>query len=162
MIGRFFNYLLGKKSEINDLDYKDAVLAQANLRIYTRCINKTTERVPLKYLKYVHPLDRDNSKAVLGQRVEALEMHKEQILEDGVISMDKLIDVIPSISHIKVVEANGKNFIAFEGNGRIAALKEVFGDREDLLVEVQQYHFRNKRPIIRKLNQLRKLNGLIS
>ncbi|MCK4881716.1 MAG: hypothetical protein KAS92_01685 [Candidatus Omnitrophica bacterium] len=46
------------------------------------------------------------------------------------------------------------------GNSRELA-KEVFGDREDILVEIEEYHFRNKKDIIRKLNRLRKLNGLI-
>ena len=77
------------------------------------------------------------------------------------IKLKSLAEYLPSISCIKVVAANKLNYLAFEGNGRIAALKEVFGDREDILLEVEEYHFKNKKSIIRILNRLRKLNGLI-
>ena len=51
--------------------------------------------------------------------------------------------------------------LAFEGNGRIAALKNFISDSEDIKIEVEQYHFKNKKSIIRLLNRLRKLNRFI-
>lgn len=157
----FFKYLFSKRSELSDLDFKDALLAQANVRIYRTRTSKTMEMVPLKYLKLIHSLDRENAKAVLQKRVGELNIHKKSILIDNKIKMVNLSEHLPSVSLIKVVEANSRNFLAFEGNGRIAALKEVFGDKEDVCVEVEKYHFRNKKNIIRKLNRLRKLNGLL-
>jgi len=156
-----FQYLFNKRSEIYDLDFRDALLAQANVRIYRTRTHKTIKMVSLKSLKFIHNLERENALQVLDQRKMVLEQYKDKILSQGKINMDILSHYLPSVSFIKVVEANHFNFFIFEGNGRVAALKEVFGDRDDILVQVEQYHFRNKRGIVRKLNQLRKLNGLL-
>jgi hypothetical protein len=37
----------------------------------------------------------------------------------------------------------------------------VFGSDADLEVEVELYHFRSSKKIVRRLNRLRRLNGLI-
>ena len=157
----FFKYLFSKRSEIQDLDFRDALLAQANARIYRTRTHKTIEIVSLKYLKFIHSLERENAKSVLTQRIKILADNKENILMNNEIKMSVLNKHIPSVSFIKVIEANSMNYLAFEGNGRIAALKEVFGDSTDICVEVERYHFKNKKSIVRKLNRLRKLNGLI-
>jgi len=135
--------------------------SKETLRIYRKRTHKTVKMIPLKHLKYIHSLNRENARIVLAQRIKDLENNKKELLINNEIKMDALTKYIPSISYIKVVEANSLNYLAFEGNGRIAALREVFGDSEEILVEVEQYHFRNKKDIIRKLNRLRKLNGLI-
>lgn len=51
-------------------------------------------------------------------------------------------------------------YLAFEGNGRIAAMQKVFTPSDGIEVEVEQYHFRNTRKIVRRLNRVRRLNGL--
>ena len=160
MIG-IFQYFFGKRSEIQDLDFRDALLAQANVRIYRTRTHKTLEMVPLKHLKLLHSLERENSKNVLAQRIAEIEKNKEDIIINNEIKMDVLNGFLPSISSLKVVEANRLNYLAFEGNGRIAALKEVFGDSEEVFVEVEHYHFKNKKDIVRKLNRIRKVNGMI-
>lgn len=157
----FFKYLFGKRSEILDLDYKDALLAKANVQIYSRKTHKTIEMVSLKYLKSIHSLNRENAKQVLLQRIQQIAKHRDSILKNNEITMQALNQFLPSVSSIKVVQANTLKYLAFEGNGRIAALKEVFGDQKEVFVEVEQYHFKSKKKIVRQLNRLRKLNGLI-
>ena len=127
-INRFFKYLFSKRSEIYDLDYRDALLAQANVRIYRKRTHKTREMVPLKHLKFIHSLERENARNVLEDRKKALEKNKDHVLVDGMITLSALYKYIPSISPIKAVKANRINYFLFEGNGRIAAVKEVFGD----------------------------------
>ena len=62
---------------------------------------------------------------------------------------------------MKVVEPEPGAYIAFEGNGRLAAMQEVFSPEDGMRVEVEQYHFRNTPKIVRRLNRVRRLNGLL-
>ena len=75
--------------------------------------------------------------------------------------LDVLARVLPSVSWIKVVEAEPGTYLAFEGNGRIEALQAVFGPDDGIAVEVEAYRFRNPRKIVRRLTRVRRLNGLI-
>jgi len=67
---------------------------------------------------------------------------------------------MPSVSWIKVVQDRPGGYLAFEGNGRIAAMQVVFTPSDGIEVEVEQYYFRNTRKIVRRLNRVRRLNGL--
>jgi hypothetical protein len=87
--------------------------------------------------------------------------HKEELLGHGQISCELLAQYLPSVSWIKVVHEKEGSYLAFEGNGRVAAMQQVFSPEENLAVEVEQYHFRNPRKIIKRLNRVRRLNGLL-
>jgi hypothetical protein len=65
------------------------------------------------------------------------------------------------MSWIKTVRESDRSYLAYEGNGRLAALHDVFGREADLEVEVELYLFRNSRKILRRLNRLRRINGLL-
>lgn len=51
-------YLLGKKSELEDLDVEDVVMAKAILDIHRRNVRKEVVGVPLHHLRQIHRLDR--------------------------------------------------------------------------------------------------------
>ena len=72
-----------------------------------------------------------------------------------------LAEVLPSVSWIKTVRESDQSYLTYEGNGRLAALHQVFGPEADLKVEVELYHFRRTKKIVRRLNRLRRLNGLL-
>jgi len=59
------------------------------------------------------------------------------------------------------VEAEPDVYLAFEGNGRIEALQAVFGPGDAIVVEVEAYRVRSPRKVVRRLNRVRRLNGLI-
>ena len=160
-IKKFFVYLFNKRSEINDLDFRDALLAQANVRIYRTRSHKTFDMIPLNRLQFIHKLQRENALQVLGQRIKIIKEHKDKICIDQKIKMDAINEFLPSVSMIKVIEDNFGNYLAFEGNGRIAALKDVYNDDQSIYVEVEQYHFKNKRKVLKMLNRIRRLNGLL-
>ncbi len=44
------------------------------------------------------------------------------------------------------------NCIADEGNGRLAALQEVFSPADGITVEVEEYYFKNPSKILRRIN----------
>ncbi len=155
------SYLLGKRSELEDLDLSDIVMAKAILDIHRKRTRKDVVRVPLSSLHQIHTLDRENAIEATRRRIEVLREHREELLREGTLTFDILGRVLPSVSWIKVVEADPGTYLAFEGNGRIEALQAVFDPDDGIAVEVEAYRFRNPKKILRRLNRVRRLNGLI-
>ena len=160
-IRKLVGYLKGKKSEIEELDIKDIVMAKAILDIHRTRTHKEIVSVPLFALHQIHLLDRENAIEATRQRAEILEAHRDELLEHGTLSCELLARFLPSVSWIKVVEEKPKSYLAFEGNGRIAAMQRVFSPEEELTVEVELYRFRRPKKIVRRLNRVRRLNGLL-
>lgn len=158
---KLVHYLLGKRSELEDLDLSDVVMAKAIFDIHRTRTHKEVVRVPLFSLHQIHTLDRDNAIAATRRRIEVLQAHRQELLEARALTCDVLGRVLPSVSWIKVVEAAPGSYLAFEGNGRIEALQAVFGPADGVSVEVEAYRFRNPKKVVRRLNRVRRLNGLI-
>ena len=158
---RFGSYLLGKSDEVQDLDLKDLLMAKVILDIHRTRTSKELVFLPLGHLMPIHKLDRPNAIRATEARVEALGPHRERLLAAGQLNCADLAEVLPSVSWIKAVRENDESYLTYEGNGRLAALHGVFGREADLEVEVELYHFRNPKKIIRRLNRLRRLNGLL-
>jgi hypothetical protein len=154
-------YLLGKKSELEDLDLKDVVMAKAILDIHRKRTGKEIVRLPLFALRQIHTLDRENAIETTKRRVGVLEAHKDELVGAGTLSCDILARYLPSVSWIKVVREAEDSYLAFEGNGRLAAMQTVFRPEDGLLVEAELYMFGNPKKIIRRLNRVRRLNGLL-
>ena len=160
-IRNFLSYLAGKKAEVQELDIKDVVLAKAVLDIHRKRTHKEMTILPLFAIRQIHVLDRENALQATRQRLQTLWNRKEELRMAGKITCDTLARLMPSVSWIKVVQDRPGGYLAFEGNGRIAVLQEVFMPSDGLQVEVEQYHFRNTRKIVRRLNRVRRLNGLL-
>ena len=159
-IRRFLSYLIGKRSELADLEYKDAVLARAVLKIHRTRTHKERATIPLFHARKVHRLDRENALASLRERIEALQAVRQELREAGTITCELLARHLPSVSWIKVVRAAPDLYLAYEGNGRLEALQQVFAPEDGIRIEVEEYHFRNPSKVLRILNRVRKLNGL--
>ena len=136
-------------------------MAKAILDIHRMRTDKEVIPVPLSSLYQIHTLDRDNAIAATRQRIQVLQAHREELVQAGTLTLDILGRVLPSVSWIKVVEAAPGTYLAFEGNGRIEALQAVFTPADGISVEVEAYRVRNPRKIVRRLNRVRRLNGLI-
>jgi hypothetical protein len=154
-------YLLGKRNEVQELDLKDLLMAKVILDIHRKRTHKELVFIPLRDLKPIHPLDRENAIRATESRIEALGPHRRRLLDSGRLTCNDLAEVLPSVSWIKTVRENERSVLAYEGNGRLAALHGVFGTDADLEVEVELYHFKNPKKIVRRLNRLRRLNGLL-
>lgn len=160
-IRRFIRYLLGKRSEVQHLRLRDIVMAKAVLDIHRKRLRKEAVQVPIYAIHPIHRLDRENSMQAVQKRAAALREARERILEAGVLTQEILNEVIPSISAIKVVEESSGSYLAYEGNGRLAALKDVFTEADGIQVAVELYVFRNPKKIVRRLNRVRRMNDLI-
>lgn len=67
---------------------------------------------------------------------------------------------MPSVSPINVVAEAPSNYIAFEGNGRLEAIRRVVAGIPGVLVEVVVYHPTNHESCVGRLRHLRTRNGM--
>ncbi len=160
MIRNILKYLFGKKSELTHLSTKDALLAKVILDIHRKRTHTKFVLVPLFSLKPIHVIDRENALLATEKRIEKLREVKDEFLTKNRITREVLAEYLPSISAIKVVQESENSIIAYEGNGRLVALQRVFEPTDGLMIEVEQYHFRNPAKILRRMNRIRRLNGL--
>ena len=155
----WWRYLLSKRSEVAQMDYKDAYMAKAILDIHRKRREKRLTEVPLAQLEPIHRIDRETALANMHARAEALRAHREPLLQTQRLDSETLQAIMPSVSQIKVVR-DGERWLAFEGNGRLYAMREVFAPDDGMRVEVEEYVFDNDRSIRRRLNRVRHLNRL--
>lgn len=161
-ISQMLDYLFGKRSELKDMSAKDAMLAKVVADIHRKRTDKQFITVPLFNLHPVHGLDRENALASLNKRIAALNERKAEILAKQRLDHDTLNEYLPSVSAIKVVCESDTSYIAYEGNGRLGALQDVFTPEDGIELEVEEYVFNNPTKILRRMNRVRKMNGLIN
>lgn len=160
-IAKLIHYIIGKRSELSDLETKDALLTKTVLDIHRKRTHSTFTTVPLFKLKQIHAIDRENAILATEQRVKIIKKSKERLLQQKHLSKDALNKVLPSVSGIKVVKESDHAYIAFEGNGRLVALQKVFTPADNITVDVELYHFTHTAKILRRINRVRKHNKLI-
>ena len=158
-IATWWHYLLGKRGELAQMDYKDAYMAKVVMDIHRKRTGKRMTRVPLAQLSPIHRIDRDSALRTMHERADALRTHRDALLAKKLLDSEALQAIIPSVSQIKVVQ-HGDRWLAFEGNGRLYAMREVFADQDGMQVEVKEYVFDNPRSIQRRLRRVRRLNRL--
>ena len=158
-IRQWWHYLLSKRSEVAQMDYKDAYMAKVVMDIHRKRTGKRLVRVPLAQLDPIHRIDRDSALRSARERAEALRAHRDALLKTKLLDSEALQAIIPSVSQIKVVR-DGERWLAFEGNGRLYAMRDAFGEDCELLVEVEEYRFARPHKILRRLRRIRRLNAL--
>jgi hypothetical protein len=158
-LSKWWHYLLGKRSELAALDHKDAYMAKVVMDIHRKRIGKQLARVPLAQLEPIHRIDRENALRATRERADALRTHRDALLASRLLDGEALQTIIPSVSQIKVVQ-DGDRWLAFEGNGRLYAMREVFSADDGMRVEVEEYLFDDPRGLQRRLRRVRKLNRL--
>jgi hypothetical protein len=161
-ISAFFKYLSRKKSDVSRMDESDALLAKVVLDIHRKRTSTDMVFVPLRTIRPIHPVDRGIAAEDVSKRAETVAAHQDEVLETRRISKEYLAAYIPSVSHIKIVEIGPNDYVSFEGNGRLEALRRVFGQETDVTVEVEQYVFRpsDRTKIARRVNRVRRWNGV--
>lgn len=159
---KFITYLWGKKSELGDMDERDALLAKVVLDIHRHRTHSDFTMVPLFSLLPIHPINRDNAVAATRARIKILSENREQLAGIKHLTRDILNSYIPSVSGFKTVHTAEQTHVAFEGNGRLYALQSVFKPEDEIVVEVEQYHFSDKAKILRRIERVRKSHGLVA
>ncbi len=155
----WWHYFLGKRGELAHMDHKDAYMAKVVMDIHRKRTGKTVVRIPLAQLEPIHRIDRESALRSARERAEALRAHRDALLTTKLLDSEALQTIIPSVSQIKVVR-DGDRWLAFEGNGRLYAMREVFAPEDGMQVEVEEYLFDDPRSLQRRLRRVRKLNRL--
>ena len=165
MLSKFFEfikYLLGKTSELGELEAKDAFLGKTVVDIHLKRTHSEFKMVPLFNLKQIHAIDRDNAIQATEKRVEKLLSAKDRLLDKKQITREVLAEYLPSVSWIKVVKQDDDSYISYEGNGRLVALQKVFSPADEINIEVEEYYFKNPKVILRQMLKVRRLNGFVN
>ena len=159
LLRTWWHYLLGKRGELAHMDHKDAYMAKVVMDIHRKRTGKSLVRVPLAQLDPIHRIDRESALRSARERADALRAHRDALLMTKLLDSEALQTIIPSVSQIKVVR-DGDRWLAFEGNGRLYAMREVFAPEDGMQVEVEEYRFDDPRSLQRRLRRVRKLNRL--
>ena len=158
-ITTFIKYLLGKSSELKDLETKDALLAKVVLDIHRKRSHSEFISIPLFALKQIHAIDRENAVAATNQRVAKLKTAKVSLIQHKHLSQAVLAEYLPSVSAIKVVKQSDDAYVAYEGNGRLVALQQVFSPDDLITIEVEEYSFKDPDKILQQIAKVRSMNG---
>jgi hypothetical protein len=155
-----FLYICSKVPEVADLGTKDYYLAQVNADIYANYSFKKMIFVPLMNLLPIHKLERETVKEKTNERIEILSENSYYICKKDCLNGIELNQLLPSISHIKVIK-DGHNYLVFDGNGRLRALNEVIMlKKSSFKVEVELYEFQENilEKILSQIYHIRQLN----
>lgn len=146
-------------SELGELEAKDALLGKTVVDIHLKKTHSEFKIIPLFDLKQIHAIDRDNAIQATERRVEKLQGVKDILIEKKDMTRELLAEYLPSVSWIKVVKQTDNTYIAYEGNGRLVALQQVFSAADKINIEVEEYFFKNPKTILRRMSRVRQLNG---
>ncbi|HXH29667.1 MAG TPA: hypothetical protein VNJ01_02530 [Bacteriovoracaceae bacterium] len=131
-------YYVDKISEIKSLDRSAPLATSLRLLIMATTYKKESIVVPLKSLFEIHPISRGAAIEKLNDRITSL---RKIPIPAGKISLtsDLINEFMPSKNLIRVIQADNGEYVVFDGNGRLVAMREVFGMHPDVEVEVEIY-----------------------
>ena len=160
MFKKIWEYLFSKRKELRDLDKKDIFLAKFMIDVGRNKKSSEFQFISLEKIESIHIIDRENALVKLSERISELEKVVDKVKDKKQIDRNFLKEYLPSISWIKVIKTKKDNYIAFEGNGRLEALKKVFDKSDNLVIEIEVYTFRSYNKMLRRANRVRKYNGI--
>ena len=68
ILSTWWHYLHGKRSEVAQMDYKDAYMAKVVMDIHRKRSGKRLIQVPLAQLEPIHRIDRENALRATRER----------------------------------------------------------------------------------------------
>lgn len=149
-----------KLKELQDLNRSTpyAVILRGLIQSTTTEVERVL--IPLRSLKPIHLIDREEASRKLQERIAVL----RQVPVRGpklVLTSDLLEQCLPSKNAIRVIQADTGEFVVFDGNGRFMAIKEAF-DNEMTEVEVEVEVYRsNSKALQAVLKRLREVRGVL-
>jgi hypothetical protein len=159
-LGGFLNYLREKRYELRYLDASDLWLYLTVASLYWHTERTECRLVPIDTIKSLHPIMRSTAIELLEDRIKSLTAHRRDIVETGRVDRALQDACMPSVSPINVVAEDLSSYIAFEGNGRLEAIRRVLAGIPGVLVDVVVYHPTNHESCIGRMRHLRIRNGM--
>lgn len=134
-------YLTQKLSEIQHIDKSNITAMILRYNLVMRNDGKEVIRVPLSKLKSIHPVDRGASLAKTKARSANI---KDYVKKNGVpevFTTDIQEETIKSRMLMRAVKTDEDDYIIFDGNGRLYALRDYFQQNElsEMPIEIELY-----------------------
>jgi hypothetical protein len=158
----FLRYLRGKRHELRHLDANDLWTYFTVASLYWHTVRTECRLVPLDTIKLLHPIRTVRSTAIdlLEDRIKVLTAYRRDIIETGRVDRGLQDACMPSVSPINVLAEDTSNYIAFEGNGRLVAIRRVVVGIPGVLVEVVVYYPTNHELCVGRLRHIRTMYGM--
>ena len=149
-------YLTQKISEIKHLDASNLYAMQLRAILVTGNKGKTVEEIPLSKLRAIHPINRGASLEKTKARAVKIKSYIEEHGLPRVFNTDIQEETIKSRLLMRAVKTDNDDYIIFDGNGRLFALREYFDNHslENMLIDVEVYDVDYKR--IKHLIEIRR------
>lgn len=158
---RLWNWLYGKKDEVGEMDHRDVFMGHIVSELLLTSTHNDFAFVQLYQLKPIHPVDnRENTIKATQERAKKIVQYKDRLLRSQKMTKEDLAEILPSATYIRAIQDTDGSYATFEGNGRIAALKQVFSPEDNLEIEVDVYHPKKIKRTQKKLAKLRKMYGM--
>ena len=159
-VQRVCRWLYSKRSELAQVQYRDFLMAHIIFEILRTSTRQEFKFITLYHLNPIHPVNnRENTIRFTQERVKNVLKHKNSLLKKREISKEDMIEILPSANYVRAIQSKKGSYYTFEGNGRIAALKEVFLQEDKIEVEVCVYYPKNLKRALAKIKKLKKMYG---
>jgi hypothetical protein len=160
-LSRLWDWLWSKRSEVAEMDHRDAYMAHVVLEILQTSSSNEFMFVPLYQTIPIHPThNRENTVEAVNKRAKAISERKQEILKKGRISKELLSELMPSATYIRAIESGDGGYFTFEGNGRVAALKQVFSPHDKIQIELNIFYPKKVKKSQQKIIKLRRMHSM--
>ncbi|PIK13840.1 hypothetical protein [Halobacteriovorax sp. JY17] len=134
-------YLTQKFSEIQHLDRSNLVAILLRYKLVAQNRGKTVIDIPLSKLKAIHPINRGASLEKTKARAANISDFVRKNGVPEVITTDIQEQTIKSRMLMRAVKTDDGNYIVFDGNGRLFALREFAENSkiEDIPISIELY-----------------------
>jgi len=160
-IKKVWNWLFAKRSELFQMNHKDALMAHIVVDIMQNSKKHGFKYCKLHSLDPIHPVDnRKNTIRATQERVNKLKPYRNKLLKRRKLSKEDLSKYLPSATYARAIPTSEGRHFTFEGNGRIAALKQIFTPQDNIEIELDVYYPRHGRKVRRNIKKLRAMHGM--
>lgn len=160
-IKRLWNWFYEKRSEVAQMDHKDAFMGKIVFEILQTSTKNEFIFIPLHSLIAIHPVDnRENTIKATKKRAKKVAQYKKELLKTKKISKEKIAEILPSATYIRAIPAPHGNYYSIEGNGRIAAFLQNFDKQDNIKLEIDVYYPKNLEKSQTDIQKLRKMYEL--
>lgn len=134
-------YLTQKISEIKHLDASNLYAMQLRVLLVIANSGKVVKEIPLSKLRAIHPIDRGASMEKTFARASNIKKYVDENGLPKVFNTDIQEETIKSRLLMRAVETDNGDYIVFDGNGRLFALREYFNNHNlaEMPIEVELY-----------------------
>lgn len=150
-------------SKVSELPYNwPARIHEILFRLDLMLKKQDTRRVfiPLSKLENVHPVTFPPALEKTKKRAESIRQNRSKVDIETGLSIEQAAEFMPSKNAMRAIRDKRGNFIVFDGNGRLEAIRQAFSDYPDLPVEVEVWTV-SSNGVLSLLDRARRSNGAL-